>query len=144
MLGSLSIFYFKFVTLFGEGHVAAGFFGIVYAFSSRDKAYYLLFVHTVAGIANQELKIMYHDPRPYMSSDDVLALGCSKSFGNPSGHSSLTSCFYTTLFLMIFHDPKHSVYTNRGVKYWLSIGLLAFVIFNVGLSRVVLGVHSIN
>ena len=36
----------------------------------------------------------------------VRVLDCSKSFGNPSGHASLTATFYTALFLLAFHDQE--------------------------------------
>jgi len=92
------------MTLFGYGQFAIIVFALFFTFSTREKAFYMLLVHTVAGIVNQELKIIYHNPRPYISSPDVLALACSKSFGNPSGHSSLAACFFITLFLVIYHD----------------------------------------
>jgi membrane-associated phospholipid phosphatase len=103
--------YFKFVTLFGYGQAAIVFFALAFVFSTREKAFYLLFVHTVAGICNQELKILYRNPRPFMVSDEMQAISCSKSFGNPSGHSSLSACFYTTLFLIAFYTPKDTMST---------------------------------
>eukprot|EP00347_Sterkiella_histriomuscorum_P005707 403355575 len=148
-----AIWYFKFMTLFGYGHAAIIFFALFYAFSTREKAFYLLLVHTVAGIMNQELKMIYHNPRPYISSPDIQALACSKSFGNPSGHSSLSSCFYTSLFLVVMYDCEWSNVSVRGrqiikregrLSYWLSLVLLIFLVINVGLSRVALGVHSLN
>ena len=51
-LNQVTILYLKFMTLFGYGHVAIIFFGIAFAFSTREKAFYLLFVHTWAGILN--------------------------------------------------------------------------------------------
>jgi len=47
-----AILYLKFMTLFGYGHMAIVFFAIAFAFSTREKAFYLLFVHTWAGILN--------------------------------------------------------------------------------------------
>lgn len=39
-----------------------------------------------------------------MVSSELIAFGCPKSFGNPSGHSSLSACLYTSMFLLFFHD----------------------------------------
>ena len=133
------------MTLFGYGHAAIVAFALFFIFSTRDKAFYLLLMHTIAGIMNQELKMVYHNPRPYMSSPDVQALACSKSFGNPSGHSSLSACFITSVFLVVFHDTPLRIYRqSRHPAYWLSLFGLIFLVLNVGLSRVALGVHSLN
>lgn len=80
---------------------------LAFAFKSRDKAFYLLLVHTIVTFINKNLKIIYRNPRPYMVHSEIIAFGCPKSFGNPSGHSSLSACFLTTLFLVIFHDKDY-------------------------------------
>ena len=76
-----------------------------------------------------------------MVADDVEALACSKSYGNPSGHSSLSACFFTALFLMIFHDQTNHFSAKT---YWFALSGLVSLVFNVGLSRILLGVHSFN
>jgi hypothetical protein len=51
--------------------------------------------------------MLYHRPRPFYTNEDMQVYKCSKSFGNPSGHASLSIMFYTTIFLLAFHDkPK--------------------------------------
>ena len=47
------------------------------------------------------LKLMYHDGRPYLDSDDITTTDCSLGFGNPSGHSMMAASFsvYTMLDL---------------------------------------------
>lgn len=52
--------------------------------------------------------MIYHDPRPYISSIDIQGLSCEKSFGNPSGHATFASCFLSTIFLVIFHDKEYN------------------------------------
>ena len=92
------------ITYLGEGYAAALIFVIAFCVTRRDKAFYILFVHAVATAVNKNLKIIYRNPRPYMVSPEIVAFGCSKSFGNPSGHSSLSACLYTSMFLLFFHD----------------------------------------
>lgn len=92
------------ITYLGEGYAAAILFTFAFVYTSRDKAFYLLFVHAAATTVNKNLKIIYRNPRPYMISPELTAFGCSKSFGNPSGHSSLSACLYMSLFLITFHD----------------------------------------
>ncbi|CDW73235.1 pap2 superfamily phosphatase [Stylonychia lemnae] len=144
-ISDFALYYFKFMTLFGYGHFAVGVFVLFFTFSTREKAFYLLLVHTVAGILNQELKIIYHNPRPYIMSPDVQALACSKSFGNPSGHSSLSACYFVTLFLVIYHDtPFKSHREQKHFSYYLALIGVIFMVINVPMSRVVLGVHGLN
>jgi hypothetical protein len=92
------------VTYLGEGYASAVIFTLYFVLTSRDKAFYILFVHSAATTINKNLKIIYRNPRPYMVSSELTAFGCSKSFGNPSGHSSLSACLYTSIFLIMFHD----------------------------------------
>jgi membrane-associated phospholipid phosphatase len=51
---------------------------------------YYSFILTVLAFFSSFLKMFYHDPRPFWSSDDVQAFNCSTQYGNPSGHSMLT------------------------------------------------------
>lgn len=97
------------MTELGRGPTAATIFFLFYNFSTREKAFYILFVHTFIAILNCELKMIYRDPRPYMMDPDIMAYSCSKTFGNPSGHSSLSGCFYTSVFLILFHDKDHTL-----------------------------------
>lgn len=92
------------ITYLGEGYAAAIVFTLSFVLTSRDKAFYIIFVHAAATTINKNLKIIYRNPRPYMVSPELTAFGCSKSFGNPSGHSSLSACLYTSIFLIMFHD----------------------------------------
>lgn len=175
---SFAVQFLRVVTYFGEGYAGALAFAIAFAFSSRDRAFYILLAHTCASIVNKTLKIVYRNPRPYMVDAEITAFGCSKSFGNPSGHSSLSACLYITIFLLIFHDntdkhgqtpssslrepllniqstPSLRTYYSQKKKqtrspfldkliYTLSAMLVILIIFTVGMSRVLLGVHSMN
>ena len=92
----------------GTGPVGIAICLVVFNFSTREKSFYCLFSLTVITCLNQEIKQIYHQPRPYMTIEEVEVLKCSKSFGNPSGHSSLSACFYLTLFLLYFHDHRNT------------------------------------
>jgi len=94
------------ITYLGEGYAAAIVFTLSFVLTSRDKAFYIIFVHAAATTINKNLKIIYRNPRPYMVSPELTAFGCSKSFGNPSGHSSLSACLYVSIFLLTWHDHK--------------------------------------
>lgn len=44
-----------------------------------------------------------------MIVQDIEALDCSKTYGNPSGHSMTVSCFYTSVFLLLYFDKDFTV-----------------------------------
>jgi membrane-associated phospholipid phosphatase len=158
------------VTYLGEGYAGALAFALAFAFSTKDRAFYILLCHATGSTMNKNLKIIYRNPRPYMVDSEIIAFECSKSFGNPSGHSTLSACLYVTLFLLCFHDGQYtSIHrptslnepllrnTNTYSKakkrrsdwldwviYLLALALTLLIIFTVGLSRVLLGVHSMN
>lgn len=154
------------ITYLGEGYAGALIFGLAFAFSTKDKAFYILLCHTVGSTINKNLKILYRNPRPYMVDSALHAFECSKSFGNPSGHSTLSACIYITVFLLVFHErdivnhgprnlgepllggsyqrkPQVNKYL-QWAKYVLGLMLTATIILSVGFSRVGLGVHSMN
>ena len=104
---SFMIQFLKAATILGEGYAAAAIILLSFVFTSRERTFFLLLALECASYVNKNLKLMYRNPRPYMVHQDIIAFGCSKSFGNPSGHSSLSACFYMTLFLVLFHDKGH-------------------------------------
>jgi len=61
-------------------------------FGKRDLAQttYYGFLLTALAFFSGFLKMTYHDPRPFWSSDDVKAFTCLTQYGNPSGHSMFT------------------------------------------------------
>lgn len=166
--------FFEIVTSFGKGPVIAGLVAFLFCYVQREKAFYILMVFTAISVFNQDFKMFYHQPRPYMVSHEIQAFSCDKSFGNPSGHASLCSCFYLSLFLMAFHDKDYKIprrterllggahpreydedYKNpltsnprktiRNPIIWiLSFVSLVAFVLMVGISRVMLGMHAIN
>jgi hypothetical protein len=97
------------MTYLGYGAGCMAIIGIYYFFSTREKAFYLLFVYITESYVNEQLKLIYKNPRPFMSSDAMIAYSCSKSFGNPSGHAHTSACFYVSLFLLFFFDKDHTL-----------------------------------
>ena len=108
-MGPAAINFFKFMTIFGYGIGPVIIIVLFYLFSTREKSFYLICVHAIQSFINEQLKSIYKDPRPYMESFNIKAYECSYSFGNPSGHASTSSCFYTSLFLILFWDVDHTI-----------------------------------
>ena len=79
------------------------------------------------------LKLRYHDPRPFWSSDQVQAFSCSRQYGNPSGHSMTAFCSALLFALDSGRSDKR-------------IRILFALLFgsSVAYSRLFLGVHSLD
>ena len=81
----------------------------------------------ISGGLNEALKVAFHLPRPYWVSPEVRALGSHPSFGLPSAHAQGAVTFWG----LVAVDAR---------RKWLSLFAIA-LIFLIGASRVVLGVH---
>ncbi len=81
----------------------------------------------ISGGLNEALKVAFHLPRPYWVSPEVRALGSYPSFGLPSAHAQGA----VALWGLIAADVR---------RWWFSAFAVA-LIFLIGASRVVLGVH---
>lgn len=79
---------------------------------------------------NALLKLAFHSPRPYWVSDQVKNVISNTDFGFPSGHAQNASSIWGLIALQ-YGTP------------WMKVGL-AGVIFLIGVSRIILGVHFIH
>jgi membrane-associated phospholipid phosphatase len=80
-----------------------------------------------------------------MSFPDVKALECATEYGNPSGHAFL-NCFFFVVFPWLY-VPQIYTFTEKEQWRWMRIGAAAIIalwITWIALSRMYLGVHSLN
>jgi membrane-associated phospholipid phosphatase len=84
----------------------------------------------LSGHINGVFKVLFHSPRPFWYSQDIKALSTETSFGMPSGHAMNTASIWGLAAVL-------------SKKKWFAI-LSAVVIFLVGFSRLVLGMHFIS
>lgn len=81
----------------------------------------------ISGCVNSYFKWIFRLPRPYWVSDEVVAYTSETSFGAPSGHSQNAVAMWGLIAASIN-------------KPWTWVAAI-FLIFIIGLSRMVLGVH---
>lgn len=142
--------FFKFISLFGSQEIQAAVFILVYTLGSRKLVIKFLALLFFAQVSNTYLKMIYHNPRPYYSSDDIAAMTCSPGYGNPSGHCLLTIGVYGTLWIYLFtskYDSNSSTfpkYWQREVAKWFSLLLIIVTIGCTFVARMHLGAHSLN
>jgi membrane-associated phospholipid phosphatase len=81
----------------------------------------------LSGIVNSYFKWLFHLPRPYWINEEIVAYTSETTFGAPSGHSQNAVSMWGLIAASI-----------RKPWVW---GSAIFLIFMIGLSRMVLGVH---
>lgn len=103
-------------------------------------------------VINAYMKLIYHQPRPFMIDSTIISYSCSKGFGNPSGHSSAAWSFAIILFLDIFHGMPHcknqrrlqDVFFPSHLTYLVGLLLALCWVISLPFSRFILGVHSLD
>jgi membrane-associated phospholipid phosphatase len=94
------------------------------------------FVVITAIYMNNILKMLYSNPRPYWTDDDVDAVTCDSGFGNPSGHAMFTApgiMFLAYIWCLNNLNPTANI---------LKFSVCIFMVLLVGFDRLYLGVHS--
>ena len=114
------------------------FIAIGYFIFPLSKQYIYIFTCILSFYIDNVLKIIYRNPRPFFENE-LLRKECDGGFGNPSGHAMLSSCSYLCFCELLCEEFN--------LKIVLRIILFAFaslIIILIGISRIFLGVHSIN
>ena len=123
-------------------------------FLSRERFWYYTISIQLASFAKINLKMIQSEPRPVWVWSDLSNLGCSSSFGSPSGHSTRSAnlAFMFILDLFFASAWSQSKYADinkmRPSTHKLAFALVcllavAFWVMNL-VDRVFLGKHTIN
>ena len=103
-----------------------------------SKQYIYIFTCILSFYIDNLLKIIYRNPRPFFENKSIRK-ECDGGFGNPSGHAMLSICSYLCFFQLIFEEFN----LNFVLKIILFV-VVNLIIILIGISRIFLGVHSIN
>jgi membrane-associated phospholipid phosphatase len=118
--------------------------GMVFAqtFMDQPKAVVMALISTTCLMFNTILKTLYHESRPFFTHDFIPG-ACPLEYGNPSGHSMISSSVYLTLCEMFCRHMGwvgNQGFIPRLLLYTFSVLMILVVSF----SRIFLGVHSID
>lgn len=94
---------FVFLSWIGAGPLYFVVFLIIFNWGGRPRAFYYLTLLVGSLFLMNLTKVAYHNPRPYMTDEKVIPIGCSHEYGNPSGHALFAASFFLFMFLDIFH-----------------------------------------
>ena len=132
---------FKIFTKIGGEYLMAVPVIIVLWFFTLIKSYVYLMGFIFCLQFHSMMKIWYGNKRPFWQEPSLYKGICDGGFGNPSGHSITTSFLYLSLF---FYYTQAKVTRD---KYKILIIILLFCLFwivMILLSRIILGMHSVN
>ena len=90
---------------------------------------------TVTGV----LKLFHAEGRPYFLNSNLHPSSCSMEYGNPSGHSCVTTCVYITLYFSLM--VKNLKIKSKVCLFSGLVGVIGFISI-VAFSRAYNGAHS--
>lgn len=135
------ISFFKIITKFGgEYLMAMPILFILCFFSLIESSIYIFGLIFVLHFHSM-MKIWYGDIRPFWKNKGLFQDICDGGFGNPSGHS--ISSTYLYLMLFIYLSQTKLLYKRYIIQTLLFLLLLTWIVLII-LSRLILGIHSIN
>ena len=115
---------------------------LIFSFFNIKKSVYFIFIAINQEVFNDFLKIIYQSPRPLWMSESIHSLYCEKGYGNPSGHAMGSTIIALALYEVVVGQNR--LFKNKNLwKMGFFIFTLLLILF-ISVSRVILGVHSIN
>ena len=107
----LDSFYVKFMDTFSEWTDDFEYMLAILAlspFMSRERFWYIVIANQYSNFVKINLKMILSEPRPVWAWSDLSSLGCSSSFGSPSGHSARSSNLAFVVILDLFFASEWS------------------------------------
>ena len=140
--------FWKFIQYFGTKTIQGPLLIILFLFISLNQVFVLTFLLMFTGYIDHTSKILYRQERPIWLNNDInIHSEHSCGYGNPSGHSLSSACFYFSFWFIIFENLKNKEFTTKMRKNFLIYGVLFLCIVFIVLvmfSRLYIGVHSLN
>lgn len=139
-LSDYSISFLIFITKTGaEYFIIISVIYVFFTFSLIQTFVYFLGL-TISVYIQSLMKIIYGHTRPFLENPKLYNGVCDGGFGNPSGHALV--CCYSYLILLHYINNKYFI-EKKIRKILLSISFY-MVLLLVIISRIFLGLHSIN
>ncbi len=132
--------YFSIITHFGSQVFYIPVLFIFFYFNPINYCFYIITTLIISLYIDCLLKIIYHDPRPYWI-ETKLFRDCEIGYGNPSGHSLCATATYFGIWKL---SMTNKFFRERKKYRIYTLIFTIFFIFNILISRLYKGVHSID
>lgn len=139
-LSDISLEFLRFITKAGCEYFIAICLIIIFLYFSLIQTFIFLFGIAISIYIQSLMKIIYGDSRPFMEYQILYNGMCDGGFGNPSGHALISAFIYLTLLNYVNNQYFKD---NKILRILLTL-LFWIMIILVIISRVILGLHSIN
>ena len=136
-----TIIFFKIITKVGGEYLMAVPVAIVICFFPLVKSSFFISGLIFCLHFHSLMKIWYGNTRPFWEDKNLYKNICDAGFGNPSGHSVSSVYLYFTLFSYL-RETK-ALEKKYVVQIIMFLFFITFIILII-LSRLILGIHSIN
>ena len=87
------------------------------------------------------LKIIYGNKRPFWIEPELIKYNCDGGYGNPSGHSLMSCYIYLSYYYIL---SKKKLFDSNLILKIVFLFCDLILVFLIMLSRIFLGMHSIN
>ena len=133
--------FFRYITDIGGKYFVGFIVLFVFFFFSIIKSTVFIFGLELCVQLNYLMKGWYGDLRPYLEDNTLFQGKCEAGYGNPSSHSVVNTFLYLILFVYL---RDTNILKNRYIIQAVILLFLILWIFLICLSRIVVGVHSID
>lgn len=115
---------------------------VIYSYCNILKTLILVIAISSRRLVVSLLKIIYQSQRPVWVDPNLAVSFIPTSYGNPSGHSFGAAVICLTFFEITVNSNRY--FDDKPKAKSICFGLLIALSFCISISRLVLGVHSIN
>ena len=115
---------------------------IIYCYCNTSKTMFYIFALCGSNSLTSFLKLIYKNPRPVWTTNEIIDFSCHTSYGNPSGHSLESMAVYLSLWEIAVNSNKF--FNNKKILKYILFIFTLLLILSIAISRVLIGVHSIN
>ena len=137
--------YLTFVTDFGVEKYLVPILTVIALFVPLSKILSIIISMFSAIYLDNIMKLIYHDPRPYWENPNLNDnVHCDLGFGNPSGHSFVSSATYLSIWYVLTDYSFFKEKVVGKVIKWILCVLCFLFVFSIMFSRIYLGVHSLD
>jgi membrane-associated phospholipid phosphatase len=138
------VIFMQFLTLLGSRRIKTLLLCITFSFCSHYHTFLFALITYFSMFFNGLLKINLQQPRPFFLSDEIEALSCEFGYGYPSNHVITTVPAFLIFFEIMYYRFEFDKRRKSGAYYWFGITAVFLLCVLIGISRLVLGVHSLD
>lgn len=111
----------------------------ILAFSNIFAAFSFILLDSFAVFLNGSLKILYTQPRPFWTSENIIPCFCSSNFGNPS-----TTALDQFIIFMVFYKSFTYDKSTTPIRKYLIGFLCLFFFISICLARLLQSAHTVG